>query len=220
MQTISPSIKSSSCSPLLRRISLSSLLHQLKPHQSNQITPSFFLPNKTKWVSSTSVRAPLECAPLDISPLKLPRRPLDLRRGPHRCSYSPRPDPPSSDSHTAAVRPLLTKPLLSPGDAQDARDQVYNGEPHESKISHELLGAGAAFEAMHVFEKRQRDEGKPVSHGMAKELLAAAAGFEVDKLVETRGLDFIDREKAKHHAKQQAEQMYDSQYGDMNQYDP
>ena len=73
---------------------------------------------------------------------------------------------------------------------------------------------------MHVFEKRQREEGRPVEHGMAKELLAAAAGFEVDKLVETKGLDFIDREKAKHHAKKQAEELYDRQYGDMDQYDP
>ena len=37
--------------------------------------------------------------------------------------------------------------------------------------------------------------------------------LQVDKLVETKGLDYMDREKAKRHAKQQAEQMYDQQYG-------
>ena len=36
--------------------------------------------------------------------------------------------------------------------------------------------------------------------------------MQVDKLVETKGLDYMDREKAKRHARQQAEQMYDQQY--------
>jgi len=46
-----------------------------------------------------------------------------------------------------------------------------------------------------------------VNHAVAKEMLAAVAGAEVDKLVETKGLDYIDREKAKSQAQQQAEQM-------------
>lgn len=40
---------------------------------------------------------------------------------------------------------------------------------------------------------------------MAKELIAAFAAAEVDKLVETKGLDGIDRERAKRQAQQQAE---------------
>ncbi|OAA58012.1 hypothetical protein SPI_06897 [Niveomyces insectorum RCEF 264] len=105
-------------------------------------------------------------------------------------------------------------------EARDARDQVYNNDHHEGKLSHELLGAGAAFAAMHEFEKKQRSEGKTVSHGFAKEALAAFAGAEVDKLVETKGLDFVDREKAKHHAKQQAEHLYERQYGGQPDYNP
>lgn len=35
----------------------------------------------------------------------------------------------------------------------------------------------------------------------------------MDKLVETKGLDYVDKEKAKRHARQQAEQMYDQQHG-------
>ena len=35
----------------------------------------------------------------------------------------------------------------------------------------------------------------------------------MDKLVETKGLDYVDAEKAKRHAKQQAERLYDQQYG-------
>ncbi len=54
--------------------------------------------------------------------------------------------------------------------------------------------------------------GKPVSHQFAKELLVGIAGAEVDRLAETKGLDFIDREKAKHHAKEAAENMYEEHY--------
>jgi len=106
-------------------------------------------------------------------------------------------------------------------DGRQARDEVYNGEPErEGKLSHELIGGAAAFEAMHLFENQQREKGESVNHGFAKELIAGFAGAEVDKLAETKGLSFIDREKAKHHAKQNAEQLYDQQYGDMDQYDP
>lgn len=128
---------------------------------------------------------------------------------------------PSDHSHSCDL--LTTTPLT--GDAKDNRDQVYNADysnpqEHQSSLSHEALGSAAAFEAMHLWENQQRKEGKTVDHGVAKELLAAAAGFEVDKLVETKGLDFIDREKAKHQAKKQAEHLYDQQYSDLPQYDP
>ena len=73
---------------------------------------------------------------------------------------------------------------------------------------------------MRLWEQEQRKEGQAVNHGFAKELLAAAVGFEVDKLAETKGLDFVDRERAKHHAKKQAEHLYDEQYGGQEQYDP
>jgi len=107
--------------------------------------------------------------------------------------------------------------------SKDARDQVYNNDDpqqHQSSFTHEAVGSAAAFEAMHLFENQQRKEGKTVSHGVAKELLAAAAGFEVDRLVETKGLDFVDRERAKHQAKEQAKQLYDQQYSSQDQYDP
>lgn len=62
--------------------------------------------------------------------------------------------------------------------------------------------------------------GKPVSHQFAKELLAGFAGAEVDKLAETKGADWIDREKAKRQARENAEQLYDQQYGQYDQYNP
>ncbi|KAE8216304.1 hypothetical protein CF327_g471 [Tilletia walkeri] len=85
-------------------------------------------------------------------------------------------------------------------------------EEHKGKLSHELIGGAAAFEAMRAYEQHEASEGKPANHALAKEILAGFAGAEVDKLFETKGLDFLDREKAKRHAKQEAEQAYDNQY--------
>jgi len=51
-------------------------------------------------------------------------------------------------------------------------------------------------------------------------MLVGLAGAEVDKLAETKGMDFYDREKAKHHAKEQVQGMYDDHYGGQDQYDP
>ncbi|KAI1358783.1 hypothetical protein F5Y08DRAFT_345351 [Xylaria arbuscula] len=114
--------------------------------------------------------------------------------------------------------------MNSPGvyldESREKRDEIYDGQPHESHLSHELVAGGAAFEAMKLFEDRQRSEGKTVSHGFAKEMLAGIAGAEVDKLFETKGLDALDREKAKHQAKRQAEHLYDQQYGQYDQFDP
>lgn len=50
-------------------------------------------------------------------------------------------------------------------------------------------------------------KGKPVSHQFAKELLAGFAGAEVDKFAETKGMDEVDKERAKHQAKQNAMNM-------------
>lgn len=114
---------------------------------------------------------------------------------------------------------------------------MYNqdqGDEHEGRFSHELLAGGAAFGAMKLFEDEQRREGKlrpngkgcsnpqvltilftgkQINHAFAKELIAGIAGGEVDKLCETKGADYIDRERAKHEARRRAEDMYDQHYG-------
>lgn len=63
-----------------------------------------------------------------------------------------------------------------------------------------------------MFEDRQRREGKQVSHAFAKELLVGLVGAEVDKLIESKGLDYVDRQKAKRHARDNVEEMYDQHY--------
>ncbi|KAF4984064.1 hypothetical protein FZEAL_677 [Fusarium zealandicum] len=90
-------------------------------------------------------------------------------------------------------------------DQAQAYDQVVN-RPHEAKWSHELLGGAAAFEAAKVYEDHASQNGHPDSHAKAKEFLAGAIGAFVDREVETRGLDYVDTEKAKRHAQRQAEE--------------
>ncbi|KAL8831113.1 MAG: hypothetical protein Q9170_005438 [Blastenia crenularia] len=111
------------------------------------------------------------------------------------------------------------------GESQDAHEQIYGsgGYDNQAKFSHELIGGAAAFEGMKLFEDHQRKEGKPVSHQFAKELLAGFAGAEVDKLAETKGMDEYDTVRAKHRAKENAENMYDEHYvrgQGADEYDP
>ncbi|TPX30016.1 hypothetical protein SeMB42_g08005 [Synchytrium endobioticum] len=105
-------------------------------------------------------------------------------------------------------------------------EQVYNSSddiPEENKASltHEVLGGAVGFFAMKAYEDHQRKLGHPVHHQFAKEILAAIATAEVDRLAETKGLNWIDRQKAKRCATAQAHQIYDQQHGDksMEYYD-
>ncbi|KAI9932634.1 hypothetical protein ASPWEDRAFT_33535 [Aspergillus wentii DTO 134E9] len=87
-----------------------------------------------------------------------------------------------------------------------AYNQYQSAEPHEASLSHELIAGAASFEAAKAYENHVAENGKPDSHATAKELLAGFAGAFVDREVETKGLDFIDREKAKHQAKEHYEE--------------
>merc|ERR1739838_420314 len=114
------------------------------------------------------------------------------------------------------------------GESHDAYNQMYdnNNQPqfdNQSSLGHEVIAGGAAFAGFKAFEDHQRSEGKPVSHQFAKELLAGFAGAEVDKLAETKGEDFVDREELKRKARHNAENMYDEHYINgqgADQYDP
>lgn len=55
---------------------------------------------------------------------------------------------------------------------------------------------------------------------MAKELLVGFAGAEMDKYAETKGMNMLDRERAKHGAQKQARHLYDEQYGGMDNFNP
>ncbi|KAL9712365.1 hypothetical protein Ac2012v2_003602 [Leucoagaricus gongylophorus] len=77
-----------------------------------------------------------------------------------------------------------------------AYNQVQNA-PHEAKLSHELIAAAASYEAAKAYNNHCERNGKPQSHEKAKEIFAGFAGAFVDRIVETKGMDFFDKEKAK-----------------------
>ncbi|KAI1828916.1 hypothetical protein DTO027I6_10169 [Penicillium roqueforti] len=90
-----------------------------------------------------------------------------------------------------------------------ANAEVYGTEGYKSHWSHELIGAAAAFEAVKLYEDKRVDGGQPDNYLMAKELIAGIAGAEVHNLFETKGLDFMDLEKAKQFATKEAKAAID-----------
>ncbi|KAJ5784479.1 uncharacterized protein N7503_009691 [Penicillium pulvis] len=88
--------------------------------------------------------------------------------------------------------------------------QEVQGPEHEAKFSHELLAGAASFAAARAYENHVAANAP--SHAMAKELMAGFAGAFIDREVESKGLDFVDREKAKHHAREQIERQDESQF--------
>ncbi|KAJ6539411.1 hypothetical protein B0H19DRAFT_909833, partial [Mycena capillaripes] len=86
-------------------------------------------------------------------------------------------------------------------DEEKAYEQVSRRTPeHKAKLSHELIAGAAAYEAAKKYEEHCAANGKPDSHA-TKELMAAFSAAFVDRMVETKGLDEIDKEKAKHEGK-------------------
>ncbi|KAL7945478.1 hypothetical protein V8C42DRAFT_345082 [Trichoderma barbatum] len=123
------------------------------------------------------------------------------------------------DVRNAGIRGTDGWPVNNGLSRKDNSDQAQAYEeitqrPHEAKWSHELIGGAAAYEAAKAYEDHVAENGHPDDHAKAKEILAGAIGFFVDREVETKGLDFIDRERAKRHAQDQAEEQLSNQYGD------
>ncbi|KAI6025611.1 putative phosphoglycerate mutase family protein [Pisolithus orientalis] len=86
----------------------------------------------------------------------------------------------------------------------------YNGleSHHEASVSHELIAGAAAYEAAKAYENHVAENGRPDNHAKAKEILAGFAGAFIDREVETKGLDFVDRQRAKHHAREQINEKF------------
>ncbi|KAJ6133974.1 CipC1 protein [Penicillium sp. IBT 18751x] len=88
-----------------------------------------------------------------------------------------------------------------------------NPQEHDPSFAHELIAGAASFEAAKAYENHVAQNGQPPNHQMAKELLAGFAGAFIDREVETKGLDFIDREKAKRQAEEHLDNVDPNQYG-------
>ncbi|KAF8522588.1 hypothetical protein BU17DRAFT_44637 [Hysterangium stoloniferum] len=83
--------------------------------------------------------------------------------------------------------------------------EEVNNAPHKASLSHELIAGAAAYEAAKAYENHREKNGQPDSHAKAKEIIAGFAGAFIDRVVETKGLDFIDSQKAKRHAEEHVE---------------
>ncbi|KAF3384374.1 hypothetical protein F1880_002061 [Penicillium rolfsii] len=99
-------------------------------------------------------------------------------------------------------------------DHAQSYDQYQNSDlsQHEPSFAHELIAGAASYEAAKAYEEHCARNGQPPSHEKAKEIMAGFAGAFIDREVETRGLDFIDRERAKRHAEQNIEQVDESRF--------
>lgn len=100
-------------------------------------------------------------------------------------------------------------------------EQAYNTientqevtEEHKAEWTHELIGGASAFAAMKMYNDKKAADGEEVDHATAKNILAAFAGVAVDRLVETKGMDWFDKQKAKKHAEEEAQKLYSEQTG-------
>ncbi|KAG8942353.1 hypothetical protein FRC04_003805 [Tulasnella sp. 424] len=95
---------------------------------------------------------------------------------------------------------------------ETAHQEVENA-PREAQLSHELIAGAAAFGAATAWEHHKvKNGGEASSHPHAKALIAGFTGAFIDRIVETKGLDFIDKQKAKKQAQERAEGQVASNY--------
>jgi hypothetical protein len=97
--------------------------------------------------------------------------------------------------------------------AQDAYGQVYSDDYPRHEVTHELLAGAAGFEAMRMYEHHREREGITEHHELGKELLAGFATAEVEKHFENGYYDHLDREQASMAAQDQADYLWQQQYG-------
>ncbi|KAF8522908.1 hypothetical protein BU17DRAFT_64109 [Hysterangium stoloniferum] len=83
---------------------------------------------------------------------------------------------------------------------------------HKASFTHEAIAGAAGFAAMRAYESHLRATGQQPSHSLMKEIIAGIAAAEVEKLVETKGMDWIDRHKAKKLAEKQAHELAERRY--------
>ncbi|KAI8644121.1 hypothetical protein BD408DRAFT_413754 [Parasitella parasitica] len=95
---------------------------------------------------------------------------------------------------------------------KEDNEKVENAShEHKGHLSHELIAGAASYEAVKAYNDHCERNGKPNDHAKAMSIFAGFAGAAIDKLVETKGLDFIDKQKAKRHAEEQAKEYYNAE---------
>ncbi|CAO3639740.1 unnamed protein product [Cunninghamella blakesleeana] len=90
--------------------------------------------------------------------------------------------------------------------------EAVQTEEHKSKLSHQAIAGAAAYQAVKAYNEHKEKNGEETDHAKAKQFLAAAAAAAVTRLVETKGLDAIDKHKAEKEAQEQLEKAYDAEH--------
>ncbi|KAG8886778.1 hypothetical protein FRB98_001002 [Tulasnella sp. 332] len=109
---------------------------------------------------------------------------------------------------------------------KNAHDEVEKA-PHKAKLSHQLIAGAAAFEecprgTLNVvelelgyfapaYEHHEASNGTKVRFALIKSVVAAAIGAYIDRIVESKGLDWLDKEKAKKEAMARVEEQVESE---------
>jgi Protein of unknown function (DUF3759) len=97
--------------------------------------------------------------------------------------------------------------------ARGAYDRVNDNGMPDHDVTHELLAGAAGFEAVRMYEHHREREGIVEHHPAGKEMLAGLAAAEVDKHFAARRLSHLDRDQARREAQQQADYLWQQQYG-------
>ncbi|GAA6037424.1 hypothetical protein JCM8097_008567 [Rhodosporidiobolus ruineniae] len=90
----------------------------------------------------------------------------------------------------------------------DAYNQVTTDQ-NKNSWTPELVGSAAAYEASKKYDDHAEQYGAPASLADAKHLIAGLAGVAADGLLETKGIDFIDKARTRDEAAKQAADAYD-----------
>ncbi|KAJ7610548.1 hypothetical protein DFH06DRAFT_1148090 [Mycena polygramma] len=86
--------------------------------------------------------------------------------------------------------------------------------PPDAELSHELISAAAAYEASEAYEAHVKMQGRPHSFVKAKEVLAALTAILVDHVVDSRGLNTIDKAKVTDDANKRNEEKLAQDYNE------
>eukprot|EP00271_Cylindrocystis_brebissonii_P011427 TRINITY_DN289_c0_g1_i2.p3 TRINITY_DN289_c0_g1~~TRINITY_DN289_c0_g1_i2.p3 ORF type:complete len:112 (+),score=32.20 TRINITY_DN289_c0_g1_i2:540-875(+) len=103
------------------------------------------------------------------------------------------------------------------GESEKHHDAVWNTDTEELKKHspskmHEMIAGAAGFAAMQAYMKHEAENGKPQSWAFVKELIAGFAASQVDKMIEQKGMDWVDGNKAKEQAIAQAHALAEEKY--------
>jgi hypothetical protein len=103
--------------------------------------------------------------------------------------------------------------LLDMLGARGAHDNVYGGGMPHHEVTHELLAGAAGFEAVRMYEHHREREGIMEHHELGKEMLAGLVAAEIDRHFDEGRFGHLDRGQARWQAQQQADYLWQQQYG-------